>query len=199
MKKLSEYKKALIVVDMVNGFVREGVLHDESIANVIKLQEELIQEQLVEGELVIFIKDTHRIDSTEFKRFGDTTHCLEGTSEAELVDELKIYERLDDVLSVPKNSTSFMESPYFRTLIKMLKGLEQVVIVGCCTDICVCNGTLGLANYFDEWNLPVDIYVCEDAVETFDSPQHNRELYVNAAKLLLEQQGVKLTREKPKA
>jgi len=196
MKKLENYKKLLIVVDMVNGFVREGVLHDEEIAKVIARQEELIKEYLEAGELVIFIKDTHQRNSVEFRRFNDTFHCLEGTSESELVAELKEYENLDNVLSIPKNSTSFMESPYFREVIVKLTGLESVEIIGCCTDICVCNGTLGLANYFDEWNLPVDLIVHEDAIETFESPNHNRELYVNAAKLLLQQQGIKLQRKK---
>ena len=43
MKNLKIYKKALIVVDMVNGFVREGVLHDDNISRVIPRQIELIE------------------------------------------------------------------------------------------------------------------------------------------------------------
>ena len=35
VKNLKFYKGCLIVVDMVNGFVREGALHDEEIAKVI--------------------------------------------------------------------------------------------------------------------------------------------------------------------
>lgn len=35
VKNFKVYKKALIVVDMVNGFVKEGILHDKSIARVI--------------------------------------------------------------------------------------------------------------------------------------------------------------------
>ena len=35
IKKFKMYKRCLIVVDMVNGFVREGVLHDEKIARMI--------------------------------------------------------------------------------------------------------------------------------------------------------------------
>ena len=86
MKNLKIYRKALIVVDMVNGFVREGVLHDDNISRVIPRQIELIEEYNKENELIIFIKDTHEINSTEFKRFGGTIHCLKGTTEAELVD-----------------------------------------------------------------------------------------------------------------
>ena len=44
IKNLEVYKECLIVVDMVNGFVREGVLHDVKIADVIPRQIELIKE-----------------------------------------------------------------------------------------------------------------------------------------------------------
>ena len=33
-KKIKTYTNCLIVVDMVNGFVKEGVMHDESIAKL---------------------------------------------------------------------------------------------------------------------------------------------------------------------
>ena len=38
------YEGCLVVVDMVNGFVREGVLHDEEIASIIPRQIELIKD-----------------------------------------------------------------------------------------------------------------------------------------------------------
>ena len=121
MKKINNlkmYKKCLIVVDMVNGFVREGVLHDDSIANIIPTQIKLIKETLAYGGLVIFIKDTHNKDSKEFKRFGNTHHCIKGTKEADLVDELIPYEGLVNTISIEKNSTSFMEAPDFRKVVK---------------------------------------------------------------------------------
>ena len=59
---LKMYQGCLIVVDMVNGFVREGVLHDEDIARIIPRQIELIKEFEAEGKLIIFIKDTHTHD-----------------------------------------------------------------------------------------------------------------------------------------
>ena len=46
IKNFKMYKRCLIVVDMVNGFVREGVLHDDSIANIIPTQIKLIKETL---------------------------------------------------------------------------------------------------------------------------------------------------------
>lgn len=192
IKKLKIYKKCLIVVDMVNGFVKEGVLHDKMIAKTIPNQIKLIKETLADDGLVIFIKDTHTNDSKEFKRFGNTTHCLEGTNESELVDELKVYEGLENTISVKKNSTSFMEAPEFRKIIKELVNVEEFNVVGCCTDICVANGTIGLANYCDEWNKEVVIKAYQDAIATY--AENVRQNYIDAAYLLMEQQGIKLVK-----
>lgn len=195
MKNLKIYKKALIVVDMVNGFVNEGVLHDEKIRDVIPRQIEMIKEYQKEGQSIIFIKDTHTKHSKEFKRFGDTEHCLRDTSEAELVNELKVYEGKPNTISIEKNSTSFMEAPDFREIINELVNVEQIDVVGCCTDICVANGTIALANYCDQWNRDVNIRVHEDAIETYSSEMHQREEYANAAKLLMKQQGIQLVKK----
>lgn len=195
MKNLRIYKKALIVVDMVNGFVNEGVLHDEKIRDVIPRQVELINEYQQEGQLIIFIKDTHVKNAVEFKRFGNTEHCLKGTHEAELVDEIKVYEGNLNTISIEKNSTSFMEAPQFREVIQLLTNLKEVDVVGCCTDICVANGIIALANYFNEWNQDVDIRVHEDAIETYGADFHERNEYATAAKLLMKQQGIQLVKK----
>lgn len=197
MKKINNfkmYKKCLIVVDMVNGFVREGVLHDNSIANIIPTQIKLIKETLACGGLVIFIKDTHTKNSKEFKRFGNTYHCLEGTKEADLVDELIPYEGLENTISIEKNSTSFMEAPDFRKVVKNLDNVEEYGICGCCTDICVVNGAIGLANYNDQWNRDVTVKAYKDAIATYG--ENIRQNYIDAAYLLMEQQGIQLVKRK---
>lgn len=193
IKNFKIYKKALIIVDMVNGFVREGVLHDEKIADVIPRQIELVKNYKMNGELIVFVKDTHDENAVEFKRFGNTKHCVRGTSEANLVDELKKFENDDNTVSIEKNSTSYMESPEFRNMIKKLENLKEVDIAGCCTDICDFNGTMALANYFDEWNRDVEIRVHKDAIATYN--EDNRKNYVDASYLLMEQQGIQLVKK----
>ena len=42
----------------------------------------------------------------------------------------------------------------------------------------------------------IDIYVHEDAIETYDAPMHERQKYTEAAKLLIKQQGIKLVKGK---
>ncbi len=194
VKNLKVYETALIVVDMVNGFVNEGVLHDKNIRKIVPRQLELLEEAEKKGSLIILVKDTHNNNATEFKRFGNTTHCIQGTSEAELIDELKPFEQKDNVITVEKNSTSLMESPEFREIVRQAENLKEVNFVGCCTDICVFNGAMGLANYYDEWNRDVTINVHEDAIATYSEDE--REEYVQSAKLLMKQQGINLVSKK---
>ena len=87
-----------------------------------------------------------------------------------------------------------MEAPKFREVIKKLQNLKEIDIVGCCTDICDFNGTMALANYCDQWNIDVDIRLHQDAVATY--AENLRQNYVDAAYLLMEQQGIQLVKRK---
>lgn len=199
IKNLKMYKGMLIIVDMVNGFVKEGALADPKIADKVPRQIELIKEAKNKGDLIVFIKDTHEENSIEHKRFKDEKgnvikHCIRGTKEELVIDQLKEYENNNDTISIEKNSTSFMEAPDFRELIKETTNIERVDVVGCCTDICDFNGTMGLANYFDQWNRDVEIRVHTDAIATF--AEDVRQNYVEAAKLLMNQQGIQLVKKR---
>lgn len=194
VKNLKVYKGMLIVVDMVNGFVEEGVLHDKNIKRIIPRQIELIKEAHDKGYIVVFVKDTHDEDAVEFRRFGNTKHCVRGTKEAEVVEELKPFEKMDDTISIEKNSTSFMEAPDFREIATKAENVKEVRLMGCCTDICDLNGAMGLANFYDQWNREVEIKVYEDAIATYN--EEARGEYVRAAKLLMKQQGIKLVSKK---
>lgn len=191
IKNLKLYERVLIVVDMVNGFVYNGPLHDIECSKIIPRQKEIIDDYLDNGDLVVFIKDTHTKDSTEFSRMP--IHCLENTDESELVPELREYVGRDNVITINKNSTSFNEVPEFRDLITNLVNLKRVDEIGVCTDICDFNGIMGLANRLNQENRDVSIYVHEDAVATFNETERSK--YVEAAKLLMKQQGINIIRK----
>ena len=57
--------------------------------------------------------------------------------------------------------------------IQKLKNVEEIVLVGCCTDICIINIAMPLDIYFDDLNRDVKVIVPKNAVETYDSPDHN--------------------------
>ena len=196
---LKMYKKVLIVVDMVNGFVREGALADKHIEGTIEAQKALIKKYQEEGQLIIFIKDTHTLDSVEHDRFGGALHCIKGTEEAELIDELKPFEGKENTITLEKNSTSYIwaenkeENYNFVDVLNGLENIEEIEVVGCCTDICITNGVLPMMNYFDQKNKRVNVTLYEDAIDTFEIPGvHDRKQYEDAAYLLLKQQGAKV-------
>lgn len=190
MKNFKCYKKMLIIDDMVNGFVKFGALHDEKIAEVVPYQLKLVQKAIANDDLLVFIKDTHTPLSVEHKRFGGLFHCLRGSGEEKLISEFQPYEK--DGISFEKNSTSFMFAKEFISMLDSCENLERVDVCGCCTDICITNGVIPMANYFDENNRDVAIYVHEQEIETYNSEFHDRDTYSNASKLLIKQQGIHL-------
>lgn len=179
-------EKILIIVDMINGFVKEGAMSDSYVEHIVPDLLEAIKKY---QDGIIFIKDSHEKDSIEFKSYP--VHCLKGSREAELIDELKIYE--DKALFVyEKNSTSAIFAENFLLDLDKLENLKEVVIAGCCTDICVLNLALPLKNYFDQKNRNVQIIVPKNLVETFNSEIHNRDEYNEIAFKLLKQSGIKV-------
>ncbi|MDD3995240.1 MAG: cysteine hydrolase [Bacilli bacterium] len=190
MKNLEELKKLLIVVDMVNGFVKEGIMSDRQIESIIPEQLRLIDETLREGEGLAFIKDSHNKGCREFDRYPE--HCVKGTKESELVDELLPYEK--NSLSYSKNSTSTIYAKDFINDIEKMKALREIIITGCCTDICVMNLAIPLQNYFDQIDRRVNITLPLNAVETYNSESHNRDEYNNMAFKLMEQSRIKLVK-----
>lgn len=187
---MKNYKKVLYVVDMVNGFVNEGIMHDEYIGHTIEEQVDLVKKFKKEKEVVALIKDNHEENCVEFNTFPK--HCVIGTTEADLVDELKEYE--EDSLVYTKNSTSAMFAPGLVSDIEKMDNLEEIVVCGCCTDICILNFVLPLKNYFNQIDRDITIYVVEKATETYGSPNHNRDEYNEMAYKLMKQAGIKIVK-----
>ena len=185
---MKNYKKVLYVVDMVNGFVNEGIMHDEYIRNTIDEQVKLIKKFKKENQGVALIKDNHKENCAEFNTFPK--HCVIGTNEAELVDEIREYE--EDSLVYEKNSTSAMFAKGLLEDLSKMVNLERVYVVGCCSDICVTNFAIPLVNYFDEHDLKVEVVTISDLIETYDAPYHPRDEYNEMANKLMKQAGVKL-------
>jgi nicotinamidase-related amidase len=186
MKRKEEVEKLLIIVDMVNGFIREGIMSSKNIEHIIPRIKSLVKKTISENEGIAFIKDTHSEDSLEFKKFPP--HCIKGTTECELVSELKPYE--NDALVYEKNSTSTIFAPGFISDIESMKKLREVIVTGCCTDICVLNLVLPLTNYFDQNDRDVSVSVLSDAVETYDLDDHNAEEYNEMSFKLMRQAGI---------
>lgn len=186
MKNLEDIEKLLINVDMVKGFVEKGAMADTYIKHIIPEHINLMEKIQKENEGIAIIKDTHKENCAEFSKFP--IHCLENTEEANLIEELKVFEA--NALVYKKNSTSTMYAPNFIEDIDKMKNLKEVIIIGCCTDICILNLAIPMQNYFDEKNLNIKITVPKNAVETYNSPLHEREEYNEMAFKLMKQAGI---------
>ena len=191
-ENLELIKRGLIIVDMVNGFVKEGTLADPQIAGIIPEIERLALIYLENGDKVIAFKDCHNKNSPELNNFP--AHCIEGTNEVELVDELKQYE--DKFTVFNKNSTSGFVVPEFFDYIKGMTNLTELVITGCCTDICIINLAIPLKNFFNEINRNVNIIVPKNAVDTYNIPDiHNRDEWNEMSFRFMKQAGIQIVKK----
>ena len=190
LKNFEEIEEVLVVVDTVNGFMVDGPMANPKAMHIVPQQIKLIEKILERKGLLIFAKEWHCDNSTEFNDFP--AHCLAGSWESELIDELKPYEQYS--ITIEKNSTSFVFARGFLNLMKLMKNLKRVYGNGVCGDICVPNGFMPLKNYFDQNNRNVEMIIPLDSIDTFDSPNHNRLEYQQASNKLMEQTGIKLVR-----
>jgi nicotinamidase-related amidase len=167
--ELQELRKIIYNIDMVNGFVREGALHDTSIEESIPEQERLLKKFNGEKQGIAFIKDNHKLGCAEFNRFP--VHCVTGTTEAVLVDELLPYEK--DAIVYLKNSTSAMFAPNMIRDLERMENLVEVVGTGCLTHICVPNFLIPLKNYFDQMNRDVKVFAVKKAIANLNTEARN--------------------------
>ena len=114
---MKNYKKMLYVIDMVKGFVTEGVMHDEYIGHTVEEQVKLIKKFKKENQGIALVGEGHSKDCVEFKTFPE--HCVLGTSEADFVEGIREFE--EDAKVYRKNSTSALFAPGLMADIEEMK------------------------------------------------------------------------------
>lgn len=189
-KELEKIKRALIIIDALQGFMQEGALSDPTIGHIVPNIVALIKLFQKEDDVIIFIKDMHALGCREFGLYPE--HCLQGTSESELVSELQPYEQ--NALVYEKNSTNMMYAPNFISDMDQMEQLEEVVGVGCLSEVCVAKGMIGLNDFFNQIDRYVNLIVPEDAIETFDAPGHPRDEYNQLAYRAMKSEGIQLVK-----
>lgn len=181
-------EKALFIIDMNKGFVVKGNMANNDYLKLVPEQLKLIKKFREEKGLVNFILEGHKKESIEFSKYPE--HCIIGTDEVELIDELMPEQNKTNTNTYYKNSINGMNNEKLRKDIKDLKTLKEIVIGGVCTDLCVFDFTLSLARYLDELNRDVKIFLLKSCVDTFDAPGHNKEEYTEMTYKFLKQAGV---------
>ena len=180
--------KALIVIDVINGFITEGPLADPSIAQIIAPTRQAIEASLARHEVVLTFRDAHDERAAEFDAYPP--HCLKGTRESQLVDELLPYR--DQLIDVEKNTTNGFFAEGFQRFLVEHPEITDYTCVGCCTDICVLQFALTLKTYAQTHKLPIHVHVITDAVDTFDLPDHPKAAFHAHALAMMKAAGIQL-------
>lgn len=175
----------LFVVDMVNGFVKEGALADPAIGACSQPIARLIEAL---HSRVIFVNDTHEEDAAEFQSFP--VHCLRGSREAQVVDELLPY--ADEVLE--KNCISAAAAPGFAKILESLPDKCDLIVTGCCTDLCVLQLALPLKSWISQNNRKgCRVIVPINCVETYEIPDvHDAKFWNEAALANMAANGIRV-------
>ena len=142
-------KKTLIVVDMQNDFIDMALGTREAVA-IVPMVKEKIQEYIRNGHEVIFTRDTHSEDylqTSEGKQLP-VEHCIKGTKGWQIADGLYV------------EGCKVIDKPNFGWPHWNNEQLEDVEIIGLCTDICVVSNALIIKATFPDANIKVDSTCC---------------------------------------
>lgn len=190
-KRIDEMTEAVFMIDMNVGFCENGKLADPTIEHIVPTIIEIIKNTLRNNEGFFLVNDFHTEKSVELKRYDH--HC-DNEEERKVIKKLQIFEPYA-TRTFYKNSTCALFAPGMMEMLMQMSKLKRVIIVGCCTDICIQNFAIALRNFFDEFNMDIDIIVPKDAVETFHIPHVHDRLENNArAYIVMENTGIKLVK-----
>ncbi len=147
-------KKVLIVVDMQNDFIDGALGTKEAQAIVGKVIEKI---KSYPPDAVYATMDTHFADylKTQEGRRLPVEHCISG-SDGWLIRK-EIYDLLDRGTICIKNTFGSLALP---EALKKQEDLEEVELVGLCTDICVVSNALLIKAALPEVKVSVDASCC---------------------------------------
>lgn len=142
-------KKTLIVVDMQNDFV-DGALGTGEAKAIVRNVKQRIREYQENGDEIIFTRDTHQenyLETNEGKHLP-VMHCIEHTMGWEIAPGLEVPGAI------------YIDKPSFGYTGWKDYDLQDVLLVGLCTDICVVSNALMIKAFYPEIPVAVDAACC---------------------------------------
>lgn len=147
-------KKLLIVIDMQNDFI-DGSLGTPEAEAIVEAVKDKIRSYPARD--IFATMDTHGLDylSTQEGRNLPVEHCIKGTEG---------WCIRPDILALLTEAAIF-EKPTFGSVpmaaaVKEIEDLEEIELVGLCTDICVVSNALLLKATLPEAKIRVDAKCC---------------------------------------
>ncbi len=162
--KLDTDSTAVVLVDMQNGFCHpDGSMYAPGSEEVIEPITDLVSRARDAGSRIVFTRDVHPLEQfedahyyDEFDRWGE--HVVEGSWEAELVDELDVRE---EDLVVEKHTYDAFHETQLEGWLNARK-IRDLVICGTLANVCVLHtgGSAGLRDF-----RPLMVEDCIGAIE----------------------------------
>lgn len=142
--------KVLCVIDMQNDFI-DGALGTKEAEAIVDKVKEKIALYRKNGDRIIFTRDTHTedyLDTAEGKRLP-VPHCIKGS------DGWQISPKLDT------EGCEIIDKPTFGSYelaerVAETENLEEVELLGLCTDICVISNAMLIKSRVYETPVTVD-------------------------------------------
>lgn len=171
LKDFDSEKTALIIVDMVNGFVKKGALSSPRVLSINNRTAELVKACKDCKIQMLAFCDSHRENSVEFLSYPP--HCVCETEEEKLTSEIE--ESFAGTL-VKKNSTNGFIEPEFQKWLDSHQNIDNFIICGCCTDLCVLQFALSLKTDFNRKDINKRVIVVQSLCETYDGGSHGGDI-----------------------
>ena len=148
--------KILVVVDMQNDFI-DGALGTPEAQKIVPAVVEKIKGWA--GE-VYATQDTHQADylTTQEGRNLPVAHCVEGTQGWEIAPAVR--EALTDFTCLTKPAFGSRSLAETLVIVNQNQPIEEIVLIGLCTDICVISNAMILKAFLPEVPIRVDAACC---------------------------------------
>ena len=147
--------KVLVVVDMQNDFIDQALGTQEAVGIVENVARKIRD---FDGK-VIYTRDTHHENymETQEGRNLPVKHCIEGSDGWKISSALPVS---DDALIFDKPTFGSKELGLYLENLANETEVEEVEVIGLCTDICVISNALLIKAFLPEVRITVDSSCC---------------------------------------
>lgn len=147
--------KVLIVIDMQRDFV-DGALGTEEAQAIVGHVKNKIKTYHSQGYRLVYTKDTHTSGylNTQEGKMLPVEHCIKGTPGWEFCEGVYV----EGATVVEKPSFGSQDLP--EILKQAGEPIDEIELIGLCTDICVLSNAMILKAHFPECPLYVDPICC---------------------------------------
>jgi nicotinamidase-related amidase len=162
--------KALVIVDMLKDFV-DGKLENPKAQGIIGPLQRLLAHARENGWVIVFSNDAHQPGDPELKVWGE--HAMAGDPGAEVIDELEPRE--GEIIS-PKRGYGAFDGTGLDEQLRGL-GVDEVVITGQHTHICVRHSSYGALSRGYEITVPKDAVCAFEGVNEEEALEYLKGTY----------------------